>query len=739
MRQILRGRWTAAALLLCVTLLAAPAVQALEGRLLQPDGTPAAGYEVSVVGRSISVTTNAEGRFAISPDPRLPFQIVALGPQGEVSPAIDVTRLPESGVLDIPLPATFRDSVTVTIGVAPGLDAPPAAATTLIGQQDLEQRRPQRLVETLEAIPGTHTTGEGPTAVPSIRGLARGRTLVLLDGARVTTERRAGASAAYLDPFTLAGVEIARGPGSVTYGSDAFGGVIHARSRYPEPGEQALRYTLSSGFGGNDEDAAAVEGSTNLFGGAILGQLHMRRSGDAESAGGETIDNSSYEDRGGALRYAIDTPAGRLRTGFALADGYDIGSPAVDSHITRSVYPRESSRRFNIDLTSGPVGGWDTLDTGLFLGTYRLVLDRERLPTPTVTRQIESSDTDANDGSLRFVAARPALGGRLQIGAEAVSRFGLESITTRETFDLAGNPTATQKTAAIEEAQRDDLALFASWDRALGGSASLAAGLRGDQVKSENKGGFFGDRSTTHEALSGFVALTASFTPDLTGTLQVSRGFRDPTLSDRYFRGPSGRGFITGNPDLEPETSLQYDAAVRWAAGRGSVALFGYLYQVEDLIERFRPVNDFFFRNRGEAEVRGVELEVQHPLPWNLSMELAATWAEGEIKGDAPTGDTPMDDIPTPGAFLTLRWAAAEGYAYTRVAAFQRDDEPGPTEDERPGYGTWDLGAGYHVLDNLELRVIGKNLLDHRYREAADETAAMAMGRSFVVGIVGRY
>ena len=27
------------------------------------------------------------------------------------------------------------------------------------------------------------------------------------------------------------------------------------------------------------------------------------------------------------------------------------------------------------------------------------------------------------------------------------------------------------------------------------------------------------------------------------------------TLSDRYFRGPSGRGFITGNPDLEPETS----------------------------------------------------------------------------------------------------------------------------------------------------------------------------------------
>ena len=104
MRQLLRGSRMAAALFLFVTLAAAPTAQALEGRLLQPDGTPAGGYEVSVVGRSVTVTTNADGRFTITPDPRFPFQIVALGPQGEVSPAIDVTRLPESGILEIPCP-----------------------------------------------------------------------------------------------------------------------------------------------------------------------------------------------------------------------------------------------------------------------------------------------------------------------------------------------------------------------------------------------------------------------------------------------------------------------------------------------------------------------------------------------------------------------------------------------------------------------------------------------------------
>jgi outer membrane receptor for ferrienterochelin and colicins len=229
--------------------------------------------------------------------------------------------------------------------------------------------------------------------------------------------------------------------------------------------------------------------------------------------------------------------------------------------------------------------------------------------------------------------------------------------------------------------------------------------------------------------------VTFNLTPALAANLQVARGFRDPTLSDRYFRGPSGRGFITGNPDLDPETSLQYDASLRWTVGGGSVAVYGYLYEIEDLIERYRPVDDFFFRNRGEAEIRGFELELQQPLPWNLGLELAATWAEGEAKDDG----TPLDDIPTPGAFATVRWAVEKAYTYTRLAAFQRDDRPGPVEDERPGYATWDLGAGYHVTEGLEVRVIGKNLTDRRYRESADETAALALGRSFSVGIVGRY
>jgi hypothetical protein len=40
---------------------------------------------------------------------------------------------------------------------------------------------------------------------------------------------------------------------------------------------------------------------------------------------------------------------------------------------------------------------------------------------------------------------------------------------------------------------------------------------------------------------------------------QVARGFSTRRCPIVYYRGPTGRGFITGNLDLAPETSLQFD------------------------------------------------------------------------------------------------------------------------------------------------------------------------------------
>ncbi len=717
-----------------LALLFPPAAAALDGRLLLSDGSPAANYEVNVVGRSLSARTDADGRFRLLPDPAVPFTLIATSPGESLSAPIEVAEAPAAGaVLELTIPPTFRDSITVASGVAPNIEAPPAAATVLIGREDLEQRRPPRLSDTLEGVAGASRSDDGPTGVPTLRGLARGRTLVLLDGARVATERRAGASATFLDPFSLSSVEVSRGPGSVAYGSDAFGGVIHARSRFPEPGDSTLRFEVNGDVGASDEQSAGLEASTDLWGGAILGSFHIRQAGESEAGDGETIPNSSYRDRGGALRYSRDTGAGRLRIAVAADRAYDVERPAIDNDVISTIYPLEESDRVTVGLESQLGGGWENLEVDLFLGRYQLVLDRNRAPAGSTTRTIEGSDTESNDASLRAVAVRQAAGGRLQVGGEVVSRFGLEALTTVGRFDAADQPTVTDVTVSIEDAERRDVGLFATWQRPVAARALFSAGLRGDRVDTENQGGFFGDRSSSHEALSGHIGLVAGPFADWTASLQVARGFRDPTLSDRYFRGPSGRGFVIGNPDLDPETSLQYDGSLRWDSGGRSVAFYAYSYRIEDLIERFRPERDFLFRNRGEAEIQGFEIEAQMPLPANLTLQVAAATARGEAEDGAP-----IDDIAPDGGWVTLRWANARGFAYLRTAAFLRDDRPGPTELERPSFNTIDLGAGWRFTDLLEIRAVGRNLTDEHYIGVGDESATFARGRTVTLGVIGR-
>jgi len=218
-------------------------------------------------------------------------------------------------------------------------------------------------------------------------------------------------------------------------------------------------------------------------------------------------------------------------------------------------------------------------------------------------------------------------------------------------------------------------------------------------------------------------------------TLQYARGFRDALLSDRYYRGETGRGFITGNPDLRPETSNQFDLSLRYRSGAWAVNGFAYLYRIEDLIERYKEDGNYFFRNRGEGEIRGFELEAVRALSADLSLQFGAWWLDGEILDD----HSPVDDIPAPGVSITLRESAPRGLRWMiRGVAFARLDEPGPSEQVVPGYAVLDGAIGWAFTEGLQLQLLGRNLLDRTYLGSADEDAVLAPGRSFILTVRGR-
>lgn len=720
--------------LILVVLLFVPRMAAAwDGVLLLPDGRPAADSQISIPGLAGSARTDAQGRFTLGND-HVPLTLIAVGPRGEIYPAVTVTEIPTGGALTIQLETVLRETVTVSSGVAPNIEAPPAAATSVIGREELDERHPEHLADALVRTPGIQIRGEGPPAVPVVRGLAGGRTLVLLDGVRVTAERRAGPSGTFLDPWTLGSIEVSRGPGSVAYGSDALGGIIHAQPIEPAVGRPELRYEIGASSGGIDRRSAGVEISRDLFGGAFLAMFHGRDANDGQAGNGQDIPNSSYSDLGGALRFVRPTTTGAFRAGLAVDRGRDTGAPAGDALVQPTYYPEENSERLTIGWDTKPARAFDSLELTFGYGTYEITTNRERLPIGTTTRQITSATVDSDDVSLRATGTRFLKSGRLVAGADFNSRFNLRATGFVQAFNASDSATTRTSEVSIDDAVKRDTGLFVIYDHDLASKVVLSGGARVDRVTVDNSGGFFGDRSRQDTAFSGFASVTATLAPSWTATLQASRGYRDPTLSDRFFRGVSGRGFVVGNPDLDPEHSLQFDGGLRWHSGQRSFAILGYHYRITDLVERFRVGNDFNFRNRGEAEVKGVELEMATPLARRFSLEANMTFARGEVLDD----DAALDDIPGTNAHVGLRWAGNSFSAFVYGFVFAEDDRPGPVETIRPGYATLDAGFAWHPLPAFEARMYVRNLGDRQYAGSPDANASFAPGRSISITLGGR-
>lgn len=537
-----------------------------------------------------------------------------------------------------------------------------------------------------------------------MRGLAGGRTLLLIDDARIVAERRAGPSATFVDPLSLGSIEISRGPGSVAYGSDAIGGIVHLRPRDPIPGQPHYRYDLWSSFGGTSTQSVAGEISTDAFGGAILASIHARTASDAEDANGDAIENSQYRDRGALLRFVRDTEWGRMRAGVMSSIARDVGAPTSDSVLT--LYPDERATLGTFALDFNAPGTWTAAALRASLGSYSVTTNRIR------TTGVESATVKARDASLRVSGERAHESSRITAGIDFVSRFDLRALPS------------------VDDADRYNTGAYVSWNGTVARAMQFAVGGRGDFVSSRSRGEL-GNLSRDDFALSGYGALTAGPFRGVTTTLQVASGYREPSLSDRYFRGISGRGLVNGNPNLEPERSLQFDGGVRWTGSRTRVALYAYDYRIRDLVERFRTGNDFFFRNRGEAEIKGVELETVTRLPRDFEVQLGAALARGE---DVDTGDA-LDDISGPTVHASLRWAAEQMSAFTTISAYGRDERPGPVEVERPGYTEVDAGFGWRFTPSFEVRLVVRNLTNAFHAGSPDEVAAFAPGRSITIGI----
>lgn len=139
---------------------------------------------------------------------------------------------------------------------------------------------------------------------PVIRGFEANRVLLVVDGVRMNNAiYRNGhlQNAITVSPNTLERLEVIYGPGSLTYGSDALGGVVHFRTRLPKLSlsDDALR-TIN--FGGryataNDERTVNVDYNFGRKKWASLTSINISDFGDLRTGQVRRTVNSTFGQR----------------------------------------------------------------------------------------------------------------------------------------------------------------------------------------------------------------------------------------------------------------------------------------------------------------------------------------------------------------------------------------------------------------------------------------------------------
>ncbi len=680
----------------------APALADLDGVVTTSTGRPVEGAQVVHDASGGRAVTDARGRFHLpAVDP--PATVRVEDPRFE-STSFEVGA-PEGGVLPV-LALTPKQMIyeEIVVSAGPGSDEvlePLSRSTTAVAPEDVAA--PTSTVADLAmAAPGVAEQGQGGRfQAYSVRGIAGLRLLTTVAGARIVSERRAGATASFVDPALLEAVEVVRGPASTYYGSGALGGVLQA---LPVRLEGAV---VQGGYGSQGDERNVLAG---WGGDGWTLALAGREAGDAETPEG-TLLPSHFEQWSGLLRKEWQTASGVQFEALALpAVGRDIGKPNTRYPERITEYPEEDHLigKFAVRWPDG----WRF---EAFVHPNELQTDNLR------STQRNSVVNEALD--LGATGQREFAFGDGWAAVVGLDYFGRRDVTATETIELFEEGT-TEVVRSLDGAE-EEASAFASLRHALG-RATVEGGGRFTWIGQESSG-----VSSNDTGGAGFIGATVPLAGGFELAANLGSGIRFPSLSERFFSGSTGRGEVIANENLKPERSLSADLGLRYYGERLFVEVFGFRNEIDDYTEQveIEPGVETFV-NLTSGTLEGFDLDGSFAMTQHWSLAWSGTRVRGESDAGSPLADVPGDRAAL-GARLTQGpWRGAARFEHR----FAKDD-PGPGELAIASADLASASLGYRFERGVTLRLYGTNLLDETYQPSADELAVPAPGRSIGVGV----
>lgn len=549
--------------------------------------------------------------------------------------------------------------------------------TETIPADALVRSRAPAAPELLRPLPGVEavrTGGPGTASSVFLRGANRSHTLVLVDGVRVNDNASGGFNFEDLPPGEYERVEIVKGAQSALYGSDAIGGVINFIPRRGVIGDRP-RVTLSAEAGNYDH----LRANATVEGGATAGDYrlsagHWELGGyDVSTAGGpKTPDGYERRHAGGhgGLNLGAD---GRLDVTALYADG------------------RADLDGFNADDTDR-----HQLNESLFTGArYRdFWASSVRQTLQTGYSRMESEGRDNGTREFRF-------------NTQSLSALTqTDWFADEETTVSAGYQFEARSARNDGNYRRENQyvhAGFAEVSRRVG-SATVNAGGRYDRITD------FGGEATWRGAASvpvaEFTRLHAS----------AGTGFKAPSLNDLYW--PASE-WSAGNPDLDAERSLNWDAGVEQGLFEREVVLDATVFasRIDDLIN-WASADGVLWKpeNVDQATIEGVEVSATwKPVEVFQSRVFYTRTEARDDRTDAWLARRARDRA---GAQASVRFLG-RGTAQVEYIYTGRRHDDAANEVRLDAYSLVNLSASWAVGNQWTVYGRVENVLDEEYEEAA--------------------
>jgi iron complex outermembrane receptor protein len=680
--------------------IALPVSATVHGTVVTPDSIPVEGARVELADGSAFRITDAHGAFHFDElDP--PVALRVAHPRFQL---LEAECCAEGGspLVLLPKQEAYGEIVVTANREGSGGIQPISVATSSITVRDRPAPVPS-VVELAEGMPGVAENGQGGLSQAySIRGTGGQRVMTLVAGTRIVAERRAGATASFIDPLLLGTVNVVRGPYSSYYGSGALGGVLEAVPR-------AFQATTAELGWESQGDANYQMVGLDLEGWSL--GLARRASNASETPDGLFLP-SQFEQYSATVDKLWTLSSGlELDLLLALSRGDDIGKPNRRYPARVTTYPEEQHLVGRVAIRRP--GVWH-----LDLYAHPNTLDTEN------TRSSERSLVENQAIDFGFNLQREFTLPASFAARAGLDYFGRQGVQATETITNLSNGTTDEVTTL--DGCETDLAAYGSVRRSFGAVAAEVGG-RLNWIGQANTGA----ATTDDTAATGFLGLSVPAGSGFELVANVGTGYRFPGLSERYFSGSTGRGEIVANEDLDPERSLTTDAGLRFFGRRLFAAAYLYRTAIDSYIERveLEPGVQTFV-NLTSGTIDGIEVEGFYQATEGLRLELAGQATESEADDGSPLAEAPSNRFTLGGTFARDAWSAALRWQHR----FDKDD-PGPGEEAIDGADIVSASLRYALRNGLAVTLFGNNLLDETYLPTADELAAPAAGRSVGVGI----